>query len=68
MVSLLQEEARLVPLIVQCVAEGILPWEPKMVYKKLDGKIHALWDQYDSHALETETFLRDIGNVYSMNF
>ena len=34
-------------------------------YKKMQGRLESLWDQYDNKTIRTSDFLRAVGNLYS---
>ena len=61
------KESRSVGLTVRLVEEQLLRRYQRVtyMYKKSQGRLTELWDQYEGKTLMTSNFLRSVGNIYA---
>jgi hypothetical protein len=61
------KESRSVGLTVRLVEEQSLRRYQRVtyMYKKSQGRLTELWDQYEAKNLKTSDFLRSVGNIYA---
>ncbi|XP_033762412.1 uncharacterized protein LOC117343950 [Pecten maximus] len=64
LVPLLHQEGRLVTLQMRLVAEQALRRQQTTVYRRIQGKIQTLWDQYAEQEISSSTFLKTVGKIY----
>jgi hypothetical protein len=60
-----QKEAKTVNIIYRLIGEQQLTRYQCDTYKKMQGRMESLWDQYDNKTIRTSDFLRAVGNLYS---
>ncbi|OWF49856.1 hypothetical protein KP79_PYT00972 [Mizuhopecten yessoensis] len=69
LVPLMKKEGEIVNLQMRLVGENLLARHQTTTYKRVQGKIFALWDRLDSgdpdNRLTTSDFLRKVGNIYA---
>ena len=62
---MLHKEANTVMITHQLVSEQQLSRYQRDTYKKLQGRLTTLWQQYDDKTIKTSDFLKSIGNMYA---
>ncbi|XP_069142293.1 uncharacterized protein [Argopecten irradians] len=65
MVPLLLQEASLVTIQMRLVSQNALQRHQRTTYRRIQGKITELWDDYDADRISTSAFLRRVGHIYA---
>ncbi|XP_069109624.1 uncharacterized protein [Argopecten irradians] len=65
LVPLLLKEATLVTIQQRLVSENALQRHQRVAFRRIQGRVHTMWDQYDHDELTTSQFLKKIGDVYA---
>ena len=66
LVEFLHQEATLVTLQTQLVADDKLKWDQRSCLKKQQGKIFDLWDRYQAKELDVNNLFREISKVHRL--
>ena len=64
LIELLGKESAVVSLQVRQVSENIIKRHQRKTYKNIQGKLFALWDQYDEGKIKASRLLRECSRVY----
>ena len=64
LVPALMKEVRFVGVTVRLIEEQSLRRYQRVTYKKSQGRLTELWNQYEGKTLKTSDFVRSVGNIY----